>query len=239
LVASTIKAASLLAAGRAAGVVSAKVAALTEGVVKAMFATKIKSMFAVGLLVGLSLVGIGAGVGPLANPVAVAQQPAEKSGRLPVPSIFDDLLRDRKVLVTPDDGKKPGTKEKPKADDKTLLDGEIKRDLNRGIVIQVKLVELDTKWLVMTAEVVSTRDIAARGNGPNPRPLRLTNLPMAGNVKVSDGKKELKLSDMKAGSILRLQLESLKEDGEEMFVTGIRVEAGPEPKPDEVKPKKQ
>ena len=52
LVASTIKAASLLAAGQAAGVVSAKVAALTEGVVKAMFVTKIKSALAVVLLVG-------------------------------------------------------------------------------------------------------------------------------------------------------------------------------------------
>ena len=51
LVASTIKAASLLAAGQAAGVVSAKVAALTEGVVKAMFVTKIKSVLAVVLVV--------------------------------------------------------------------------------------------------------------------------------------------------------------------------------------------
>jgi RNA polymerase sigma factor (sigma-70 family) len=51
LVASTIKAASLLAAGRTAGVVSAKVAALTEGVVNAMFVTKIKSVLAVGLVI--------------------------------------------------------------------------------------------------------------------------------------------------------------------------------------------
>ncbi len=51
LVASTIKAASLLAAGRAAGVISAKVGALTEGVVKTMFATKITSVLAVVLIV--------------------------------------------------------------------------------------------------------------------------------------------------------------------------------------------
>ena len=57
LVASTIKAASLLAAGQAAGVISAKVAALTEGVVKAMFVTKIKSVLAVVLVVGLALAG--------------------------------------------------------------------------------------------------------------------------------------------------------------------------------------
>src|SRR5262249_49180770 len=51
LVAATIKLASLLAAGRAAGVVSAKVAALTEGLVQAMFVTRIKSVLAVVLVV--------------------------------------------------------------------------------------------------------------------------------------------------------------------------------------------
>jgi hypothetical protein len=56
LVASTIKAASLLAAGQAAGVVSATVAALTQGVVKAMFVTKIKSVLATALVVA-ALVG--------------------------------------------------------------------------------------------------------------------------------------------------------------------------------------
>ena len=74
LVASTMKAATLLAArGETAGV-SAKVAALTEGVVQAMFVTKIKGMLAVGLVVGLALSGIGLGVGLSTNPVAVAQE---------------------------------------------------------------------------------------------------------------------------------------------------------------------
>jgi len=49
LVASTIRAASLLAAGQAGGV-SAQVVALTEGVVKAMFVTRIKSVLAVVLV---------------------------------------------------------------------------------------------------------------------------------------------------------------------------------------------
>jgi RNA polymerase sigma factor (sigma-70 family) len=57
LVASTIKAASLLAAGQAAGVVSAKVAALTEGVVKAMFVTKIKAALVVVLILGFVTTG--------------------------------------------------------------------------------------------------------------------------------------------------------------------------------------
>jgi RNA polymerase sigma factor (sigma-70 family) len=85
LVAFTIKAASLLAAGQAAGVVSAKVAALTEGVVKAMFATKINS----GLTVVLVLAVLAGGAGLLyqtqaadppkgPNKVAQAPKPAKK-----------------------------------------------------------------------------------------------------------------------------------------------------------------
>src|SRR5438132_9426333 len=54
LVASTIKAASLLAAGRAAGVVSAKVAALTEGMVKAMSRTKLTVVAVVANGLGLA-----------------------------------------------------------------------------------------------------------------------------------------------------------------------------------------
>src|SRR5262249_7638402 len=119
-------------------------------------------------------------------------------------------------------------KERPKADEKKLLPGEIKQDLNRGVVLRVKLVELDAKKLVMTANVQPTKDVI------NPKnPLRLTNLPLAGNVRVSDGTKELKLTDLKAGNILRLQLESWKTDGEAMAVTYIRVEDGTEKKPDE------
>jgi RNA polymerase sigma factor (sigma-70 family) len=51
---STIKAAGLFAAGRAAtGVISAKAVALTEGVLKSMFLTKLKTVVAVVLVVGL------------------------------------------------------------------------------------------------------------------------------------------------------------------------------------------
>src|SRR5204862_5074646 len=57
VVSSTIKAASLFAAGQTAGVISAKVAALTEGVLRAMFTTKLKVVTAV--LVFLACVGGG------------------------------------------------------------------------------------------------------------------------------------------------------------------------------------
>jgi RNA polymerase sigma factor (sigma-70 family) len=58
VVSSTIKAASLFPAGQAAGVISVKVAALTEGVVKAMFVTRIKSMTGVLLLAVAGVVGV-------------------------------------------------------------------------------------------------------------------------------------------------------------------------------------
>ena len=72
LVASTIKAASLMAAGHAvsSGQVSAKVLALTEGIVKTMFVTRIKSL----LVVVLVLCGLGVGHGLFCNSEAAAQQ---------------------------------------------------------------------------------------------------------------------------------------------------------------------
>ncbi|MDB5307179.1 MAG: hypothetical protein JWO38_1381 [Gemmataceae bacterium] len=57
LVASTIKTASLLAAGQAAGVVSAKVAALTEGVLKVMFVSKINAALSAVLILGVMATG--------------------------------------------------------------------------------------------------------------------------------------------------------------------------------------
>jgi len=59
VVVSTIKAASLLAAGKAAatGAISVKVAALTEGVMKAMLFTKLKTVIAVVLILGFVATG--------------------------------------------------------------------------------------------------------------------------------------------------------------------------------------
>lgn len=74
LVASKIRAARLLAAGRAAGAVSAKVAALTEGVVKVMFLTKCK--IAVALLLAVTLLGAGIGTAFL-NHWAQAGEPPQ------------------------------------------------------------------------------------------------------------------------------------------------------------------
>jgi hypothetical protein len=118
LVASTIKAASLLAAGQAAGVVSAKIAALTEGVVQAMFVTKIKSVLAVVLVVGLALAGAGliyqsqaADLPKDSNKVVQAPKPGEKEA--PAPALPDEKTapKEQKVL-TPDEALKLRSKEK-------------------------------------------------------------------------------------------------------------------------------
>jgi RNA polymerase sigma factor (sigma-70 family) len=79
VVSSTIKTATLVAAsnGAVAGVVSTKVAVLTEGVMKAMLLTKLKIATAVLLVV--ALIGVGADVGTLTEKVLAARQP-EKPG---------------------------------------------------------------------------------------------------------------------------------------------------------------
>jgi RNA polymerase sigma factor (sigma-70 family) len=119
LVASTIKAAGLLAAGQVAGVVSAKVAALTEGVVKAMFVSKTKGVLAVVLVVGLALGGTGAGIGLSTHSAAVAQQtgsnPGDGTGEKPKTDGKADKERLKRLKVlTPEEAIKQMPKEMPK-----------------------------------------------------------------------------------------------------------------------------
>ncbi|MCE9568324.1 MAG: sigma-70 family RNA polymerase sigma factor [Planctomycetes bacterium] len=79
LIGSTIKAASLMAAGQVAssGLISAKVVALTEGVVKAMFVNKIKSVLSAVLVGSMVLGGAGTGVSLSNGAKAVAQSEAK------------------------------------------------------------------------------------------------------------------------------------------------------------------
>jgi RNA polymerase sigma factor (sigma-70 family) len=78
VVSNTIKVASPTAAGQAAGVIPVKVSALTEGVLKAMFLSKIKSALAVALVV-LACVGGAIAAG---KSMAAGRQPprTEKKG---------------------------------------------------------------------------------------------------------------------------------------------------------------
>jgi RNA polymerase sigma factor (sigma-70 family) len=85
VVVSTIKAASLLAAGQAAatGLISAKAAALTDGVLKAMLMTKLKIATAVLLVV--AVLGLG-GSSLFDRSVAAAQEPSKSAAKDPQPA---------------------------------------------------------------------------------------------------------------------------------------------------------
>jgi RNA polymerase sigma factor (sigma-70 family) len=84
LVVSTSKAATALAAGQAAaaGVVSASVAALMEGVLQAMFLTKLKTVMAVLLTVSI----VGTGVGALTIRTLATDTPTSQRQEEPVPT---------------------------------------------------------------------------------------------------------------------------------------------------------
>jgi RNA polymerase sigma factor (sigma-70 family) len=84
---STIKTASLLAAGRAAatGAISVKVAGLAEGVLKSMLLTKVKGMIAVLLVLGI----VTLGTGTLLSRGQAVEPPA--GGRDREPANRDDL----------------------------------------------------------------------------------------------------------------------------------------------------
>jgi hypothetical protein len=102
----------VVAAGQAAatGAISASVAALTEGVLKTMFLTKIKSVLATVLVFGVAVVGIGAGVGSFPNSLAVGQQLEAKRGSnkkesqpMPVPPKLPGAgVEKEKKLLTPE-----------------------------------------------------------------------------------------------------------------------------------------
>jgi RNA polymerase sigma factor (sigma-70 family) len=84
VMANTIKAASAFAAGQAAasGLISARAIALTEGVLKTMFFTRLKistAVLATMLIVTLSLGAIGTGVGLSTHAVAAGPQPRAAS----------------------------------------------------------------------------------------------------------------------------------------------------------------
>jgi RNA polymerase sigma factor (sigma-70 family) len=94
LVQETVRAAGAMAAGRAAaGVLSAKVVALTEGVLRAMLLTKLKT--AAALLLAVGVFGTGAlllnqGAGP--QPASAAPTPDENKNLAEVPSLREGVI---------------------------------------------------------------------------------------------------------------------------------------------------
>jgi len=98
LVYSTIKAAGVFAAGQAAaaGAISAQVAALTEGVLRAMFLSKLKSV----MLVLLLLVTLSGVAGVLYRTQAAQQPPSSPATAKPATEL---LAKENLGIVFPDD----------------------------------------------------------------------------------------------------------------------------------------
>jgi hypothetical protein len=109
MVSKAIKVASLMAAGQAAtGVISVKAAALTEGVLKAMFLSKLKGVLAIVLVVGLIL----AGAAGLHFPTRAADQPKAK-GEQPVAEIDQKKGEEKQPIPKQEPGPK-NAKTEPK-----------------------------------------------------------------------------------------------------------------------------
>jgi RNA polymerase sigma factor (sigma-70 family) len=77
---STTRAASLLAAGKAAatGAISVKAVALTEGVLKAMLMTKVKAVLGIGLVLGFLMLGSAFGYRTLAADKTAPEPPQDR-----------------------------------------------------------------------------------------------------------------------------------------------------------------
>lgn len=140
----TIKAASALAAGQAGGLISANVAALTEGVVRAMFLTKLKLATTVLLCIGLVAMGIGwfsyanlataqTGHREEAQPQNTAPLLEEGASRTP-----STLPAEKKDKAFDDDGK---------------------------AAVQPELRKMDGAWLVLSL-VVNGHNVLAKDDGP-------------------------------------------------------------------------
>src|SRR5262245_16665243 len=138
LVASTIKTASLLAAGQAAGVVSAKVAALTEGVTNAMFTTKIKSVLAVVLVVGLAL----AGAAGLLHQTQAADQPTAK-GRGGPPAAEKDPKDEKGRPLTKEEPAPENAKTEQKGQKVLTPEEAIKQMPKENVTVQFKVAKVE------------------------------------------------------------------------------------------------
>jgi RNA polymerase sigma-70 factor (ECF subfamily) len=147
LVASTVKAATLVAAGRAAaaGVISAPVAALTEGVAKAMLRSKLKP--AIAALLALAVLAAGAGVATYGPSVAGAKQAARGDDGPKVEKAKSDKekLQGRWVAVSGEVGGKKVPEEFVQncqiriAGDKITLTGLVKGEKDKGVEGTFKL----------------------------------------------------------------------------------------------------
>jgi RNA polymerase sigma factor (sigma-70 family) len=110
VVCSTIKAATLFAAGQAAaaGAISVTVAALTEGVLKTMLVTKLKTLSVVLMVAVVGMMALGVGATAL-----IAEPPEAKQADRDTPKQKDDTMNGNKArtVLTPEEAIKQMPKE--------------------------------------------------------------------------------------------------------------------------------
>jgi len=176
---STIKTTTLVTTGQAAaGVISAKVAALTEGVLKAMLVTKLKTATVVLLVLGL--VGSGAGI---VTHRALAESPPKVTAAQPKPE----------KVVPPDADPEKAQKPKPDEQKPEVEKPAAPQRKKPGTVGKLDAVDAGKNTITIT---VTGKDGLAQQKtfevGPEAEILL-------------DGKKA-KLGDLKTGSEVRLAL---------------------------------
>jgi RNA polymerase sigma factor (sigma-70 family) len=216
VVSSTIRAVSLLAARQAAasGVISAKVAALTEGVLKTMLITKLKSL-TVATLAVVAFVAIAAGL--LGSRTAAAGQDEKKE--IPVAPQQKDVKSD-----SPKEGK-----EKEDATKKNLTVHALLEDVdakNNTITVAdvtktMRLWQLVAKPKLTPKENKEAWELDAflsslTDEGKVRKQTKLVNLPLANDAKITGDGKEIKVSDLKAGKVFTLHLTATPQRGLEV-----------------------
>lgn len=203
LMSSTIKAVTLVAAGQAAatGVISVKVAALTEGVLKTMLLAKLKSLMAATLAV-VALLAIGTGL--LGSRTAAAVQ--------------DDVKKVIPVAPQKEDAKSDSPKEGKVELPNTLTIHVLLEDVDAknntitaaDVTKTVRLWELETKPKLTPNENKEAWKLDAflsslTDEGKVRKRTKLANLPVASDAKITDDGKEIKVSDLKGKTVtLRL-----------------------------------
>jgi RNA polymerase sigma factor (sigma-70 family) len=220
VVSATIKAATLVVAGQATamGAVSLKVAALTEGVLKTMLLTKLKVAMAVVLLAALGFCGVGV----LTHTTAWAVEPQPpKAGRAAEADGASTTICDGKNITIEwrgQDGKVQHRTLKIREEEK-----EDKKEDAKPTALTVRdtvLLKIDGNRKTITATVeTSNLRIKESGNDFRLRLIgkdgekeivkgqtKLVDVPVAMDAKITDGKKEIGLTDLKAGMRVTLQL---------------------------------
>ena len=225
----TVKAALLVAAGQSTtGVISSQVVGLMKGALNSMLVAKMKF---VGLVVlAVSILGIGAG---LFLHQAVANEQTQTQTQAP-PTVTADLDGPTIVVLDQVDAKKPekAKEAKPAGDPKAVrfqMEGVLEEvDAKEGYVTVRDMIRSGKMELTL----VKGKD-GFNATLKLAKPTILKNLRVLGDAKITDDGKEKKLSDLKAGMAVKVDLE-YRRDGlvvlgmQKTASKGLRIIGGPD-----------